>query len=42
MAQLRLWLQRLVEARRAASDARLFARIVNERVARRIAAGRPG
>ena len=39
MAHLRVWLVRLMEARRAARDARLFARIVDERVARRAAAG---
>ena len=39
MAQLRVWLKRLTEARRAARDARLFARIVDERAARRAAAG---
>jgi hypothetical protein len=39
MAQLRAWLQRLMEARRAARDARLFARIVDERAARRAAGG---
>jgi hypothetical protein len=39
MAQLRVWLERLIEARRAARDARLFAQIVDERAARRAAAG---
>ncbi len=39
MAQLRVWLMRLMEARRFARDARLFARIVDERAARRAAAG---
>ena len=38
MAQLRVWLKRLIEARRTARDARLFARIVDERAARRAAA----
>ena len=41
MARLRIWLERLIEARRAARDARLFAHIVDERAARRAAAG-PG
>ncbi len=36
MARLRFWLGRLMEARRAARDARLFARIVDEREARRM------
>jgi hypothetical protein len=39
MAQLRAWLERLMEAHRAARDARLFARIVDERVARRAGSG---
>jgi len=39
MARLRVWLERLIEARRAAREARLFARIVDERAARRAAAG---
>jgi hypothetical protein len=38
MAQLRAWLERLIEAHCAARDARLFARIVDERAARRTAA----
>lgn len=37
MARLRVLLERLMEARRAARDARLFARIVDEREARRMA-----
>ena len=37
MARLRFWLERLMEARRAKRDARLFARIVDEREARRMA-----
>jgi hypothetical protein len=41
MAHLRVWLARFMEARRAARDARFFARIVDERVARRMASG-PG
>ena len=36
MARLRFWLERLMEARRAKRDARLFARIVDEREARRM------
>ena len=39
MVQLRVWFMRLMEARRFAGDARLFARIVDERAARRAAAG---
>ena len=39
MVQLRVWLKRLIEARRIARDARLFARIVDERAARRAATG---
>ena len=35
MARLRVWIGRLLEARRGARDARLFARIVDERAARR-------
>ncbi len=42
MAQLRIWLHRLREARRAARDARLFAHIVDERAARRAEAQFPG
>jgi hypothetical protein len=40
MSRLQYWFERLIEARRAARDARLFARIVDERAARRQAAGR--
>src|SRR6266446_3934202 len=40
MARLRLWLGRFIEARGAARDARLFARIVDERANRRAVAGR--
>jgi hypothetical protein len=40
MAQLRTWLARLIENRRAARDVRLFARIVDERAARRSGGGR--
>ena len=39
MAHFRVWLNRFMEARRAARDARFFARIVDERAARRTAAG---
>ena len=39
MVQLYVWFLRLIEARRLARDARLFARIVDERAARRAAAG---
>ncbi|MEA2779303.1 MAG: hypothetical protein QOK29_847 [Rhodospirillaceae bacterium] len=35
MSRLQYWFACLMEARRAARDARLFARIVDERVARR-------
>jgi hypothetical protein len=35
MARLRVWIDRLLEARRGARDAKLFARIVDERAARR-------
>jgi len=35
MARLRVWIGRLLEARRGARDAKLFARIVDERAARR-------
>ena len=35
MARLRVWLGRLLEARRSKRDAKLFGRIVDERVARR-------
>ena len=35
MARLRLWFGKLMEAHRSARDVRLFARIVDERVARR-------
>ena len=35
MARLRTWIGRLMEARRGARDAKLFARIVDERAARR-------
>jgi hypothetical protein len=42
MVRLRVWLERFVEARRAARDARLFARIVDERAARRSASGMAG
>jgi hypothetical protein len=42
MVRLRVLLERLMEARRAKRDARLFARIVDERVARRSAAGLAG
>jgi hypothetical protein len=35
MARLKVWIGRLIEARRGARDARLFARIVDERAARR-------
>jgi hypothetical protein len=35
MARLKVWFGRLREARRSARDAKLFARIVDERVARR-------
>ncbi len=41
MARLRLWLDRLMEARRTARDARLFARIMEERAARRRGAPPP-
>lgn len=40
MVRLRLWLGKLMEARRSARDVRLFARIVDERAARRQAHGR--
>ena len=36
MARLRFWLERLMEARRAKRDALLFARIIDEREARRM------
>ena len=42
MVRLRVLLERLMEARRAKRDARLFARIVDERAARRSAAGLAG
>ena len=42
MVRLRVWLERFMEARRAARDARLFARIVDERAARRSASGAVG
>ena len=42
MVRLRVLLERLMEARRAKRDARLFARNVDERVARRSAAGLAG
>jgi hypothetical protein len=35
MARLRSWFGRLMEAHRSARDARLFARIIEERAARR-------
>ena len=35
MARLKVWFGRLMEARRSARDAKLFARSVDERVARR-------
>ena len=35
MTRLRHWIDKLMEARRSARDARLFARIVDERIARR-------
>jgi len=35
MARFRLWLGRLMEAHRSARDARYFARIIDERAARR-------
>jgi hypothetical protein len=40
MVRLRRWLTVLMEAHRAARDARLFARIIDERQARREAGGR--
>jgi hypothetical protein len=40
MVRLRRWLAHLMEARRAARDARLFARIIDEREARRGGSGR--
>jgi hypothetical protein len=40
MARLRTWIGRLMEARRGARDAKLFARIVDERAARRQAGAR--
>ena len=39
MARLRNWFGKLMEARRSARDARLFARIVDERAARRRGGG---
>jgi hypothetical protein len=35
MARIKAWFGRLMEARRSARDAKLFARIVDERAARR-------
>jgi hypothetical protein len=40
MVRLRRWLSHLMEARRAKRDARLFARIIDEREARRERGGR--
>ena len=40
MARLRRWFGRLIEAHRSVRDARLFARIVDERAARRQASDR--
>jgi hypothetical protein len=42
MVRLRDWLERFMEARRAAADARFFARIVDERAARRAASNAVG
>ncbi len=42
MVRLRIWLERFMEHRRSARDARLFARIVDERAARRSASGVAG
>ncbi|HEY2890598.1 MAG TPA: hypothetical protein VGJ31_08210 [Dongiaceae bacterium] len=39
MVRLRIWLERFREHRRTARDVRLFARIVDERAARRSASG---
>ena len=40
MARLRVWIGRFMEARGGARDAKLFARIVDERAARRQAGAR--
>jgi hypothetical protein len=40
MVRLRLWFGKLMEAHRSARDVRLFARIVDERAARRLASRR--